>query len=203
MEVAVLRNAAPLTGTRSAVKVLLCLLAAALVAAGPANAQTTRHVRHVIPISDTFTSDFLSDQCGFEVVISVTGTLNVRLFYNDSGLIVRELDTTASGSKITYSAPSTGESFSHPNSLTVNYDYGAGATVGSPVTIRVTGLFGHVTGLIPSDAGMQVFSTGVVEGFDELGIPEVDFGGEPTVEHGNREPGEQILTSLCASLSGP
>lgn len=195
-----LSNTAPLTRTRSAVKVLLCLLAAALVAAGTANAQPTRHV---IPISDTFTSDFLSEQCGFEVVVSVTGTLNVRLFYNDSGLIVRELDTAASGSKTTYSAPSTGESFSHPNSLTVNYDYGAGATVGSPVTIRVTGLFGHVTGLIPSDAGMQVFSTGVVEGFDEFGIPEVDSGGEPTVEHGNREPGEQVLTSLCASLSGP
>jgi len=200
MEVAVLSNTAPLTRTRSAVKVLLCLLAAALVAAGTADAQPTRQV---IPISDTFTSDFLSEQCGFEVVISITGRVNVRLFYNDSGLVVRELDTTASGSKVTYSAPSTGESFSHPNSLTVNYDYGAGATVGSPVTIRVTGLFGHVTGLIPSDAGMQVFSTGVVEGFDELGIPEVDYGGEPTVEHGNRVPGEQVLTSLCASLSGP
>ena len=195
-----LSNTAPLTRTRSAVKVLLCLLAAALVAAGTADAQPTRQV---IPISDTFTSDFLSEQCGFEVVISITGRVNVRLFYNDSGLVVRELDTTASGSKVTYSAPSTGESFSHPNSLTVNYDYGAGATVGSPVTIRVTGLFGHVTGLIPSDAGMQVFSTGVVEGFDELGIPEVDYGGEPTVEHGNRVPGEQVLTSLCASLSGP
>src|SRR4051812_3504852 len=198
-----LGKTAPLTATKSALKLLLCLVTGALVAAGPASAQATRHVKHVIPISETFTNEFLSDQCGFDVVTSITGNVNVTLFYNDSGLIAREIDTTSSGSKVTYSAPSTGQSFSHPNSLVYHYDYGAGATVGSAVTIRLTGLFGHVTGLVPSDAGIDVFSNGVVEGFDDLGIPEVDFGPDPTLAHGNRVPGDQVLTAVCASLSGP
>jgi hypothetical protein len=71
------------------------------------------------------------------------------------------------------------------------------------VTITLTGLFGHVTGVIPSDAGINEFANGVVEGFDEFGIPEVDFGGEPTLVRGNREGDQPVVSAVCASLSGP
>jgi hypothetical protein len=143
-----LRKLAPVTAVKSAAKVLVCLVAGALVVAGPASAQTTRHVRYVFPLSETFTNEFLSDQCGFEVVTSLTGNVNVSLVYNDSGLIAREVDTTSSGSKTIFSAPSTGQSFSHPDTLVSHFDYGAGATLGSAVTITLTGLFGHAPGFV-------------------------------------------------------
>lgn len=122
----------------------------------------------------------------------------MTLRYNSAGLVASEVDK-AGGSKVTYSSPDTGKSFSYPNRLP-SFDYGAGAQVGSPVTIKVTGLLGHVPGKIASDAGMTVFS-GVVEGIDEFGIPQVEFG-DVLLEHGNRENPDAVLGAFCQALTG-
>ena len=163
-----------------------------------AGADTSRHVRYEFALSDVFALPYTSEVCGFEVLGTIDGQANVSLVYNSKGLVAREVDTTAASTD-TFSAPQTGASFSFPNALVYHFDYGSGAAIGSPVQIRITGLSGHVPGLIPSDAGSDVFLNGIVAGFDEH-VPVVEFG-EATASHGNREDIERITSSICTALS--
>jgi hypothetical protein len=178
---------------RMALVALIALLG--LLVAAPADAQRARHV--TINVEDTFEDEFWTETCGTTVVISVEGTLHVTLLYNEEGLIVKEIDPS-SGLTVTFSAPQTGNSFSFPAN-TVIFDYGAGAEVGSTFTGKSVGLFGHVPGLIASDAGQLIF-TGVVVGFDEFGIPLLEFT-ELLVEHGNFESQEDINAAVCGTLT--
>jgi hypothetical protein len=131
------------------------------------------------------------------VSISVAGMPPATIMYNEEGLIVKEIDPS-SGLTVTFSAPQTGNSFSFPTN-TVIFDYGAGAEVGSTFTAKLVGLLGHVPGVIASDAGQLIF-TGVVEGFDEFGIPIVEFT-DLLVEHGNFESQEDISAAICGALT--
>jgi hypothetical protein len=177
--------------------VLLTLAVCALAA--PAVAQGRPPERITIDISETFTDPFLSGECGTDVVFTITGNVRVTLTRNAAGLVVRETDHSA-GSKVIVTAPETGRSFSFPNSAVATYDYGDGAAVGSPATVTVRGLLGHVTGHIASDAGTFVLA-GVVESFDEFGIPIVDFGDDPPIrETGNRE-GDAVAAAFCEALT--
>ena len=178
---------------RAALVALIALLG--LLVAAPADAQRARHV--TINVEDTFEDEFWTETCGTTVVISTEGTLHVTLLYNEEGLIVKEIDPS-SGLTVTFSAPQTGNSFSFPAN-TVIFDYGAGAEVGSTFTGKSVGLFGHVPGLIASDAGQLIF-TGVVEGFDEFGIPLLEFT-ELLVEHGNFGSQEDINAAVCGTLT--
>jgi hypothetical protein len=123
--------------------------------------------------------------------------LKVSLVRNKSGLVVRETDR-AGGGRTTYRSPDTGKSFSFPIQPS-HWDYGSGAVVGSPVIVSFTGLMGHVPGLIPSDAGLFRF-LGHVTGFDEFGIPLVDFD-EVIADRGNRNSEEEIVAAICGKLS--
>jgi hypothetical protein len=178
-----------------AVVVGLVLLACTVT--GTASAARTQQV--TFDISESFTDEFLSDQCGVEVVVTISGRLKATVRYNEAGLVVSEIDRQPS-SRITYSSPDTGRSFSFPNAVPSHWDYGAGATLGSPVTVKLTGMFGHVPGVIASDAG-QVVLIGVVGGFSPEGVPFVDFTDQVLVEHGNRE-GEAVLGAICSALTG-
>jgi hypothetical protein len=178
---------------RAALVALIALLG--LIVAAPADAQQARHVR--IVIDDTFVSDFWTETCGTEVVISVQGTLHVTAVYNQEGLIVKTIDSPG-GVTITFSAPATGNSFSFPFQPAI-FDYGAGAEVGSTFTAKFPGQFGHVPGAIANDAGQVIFS-GVVVGFDEFGLPIVEFT-EVLVMHGNFESREDIEAAICGTLT--
>jgi hypothetical protein len=180
---------------RTALVALIAVLG--LLVAAPANAQQARHL--TINIDESSTDPFWSEVCGTEVVISLEATLNVTLVYNKEGLIVREIDPSGGGT-VTFSSTETGNSFSFPFNATV-IDYGAGAEVGSTFTFKAVGLFGHVPGLIASDAG-QIVVSGVVFGFDENGSPLLDFEtAELLVEHGNRESQEDINAAVCGALT--
>ena len=167
------------------------------VVMAPAHAQQARHVRVVV--DDTFPDPGSTEACGTPVEISVEGTLNVTLVYNQEGLLVKEIDPSGGGT-VTYSAPETGNSFSFPFQTAI-FDYGAGAEVGSTVTAKFVVLFGHAAGFIASDAGQLIF-TGVVTGFDDNVIPLIDEeNAELVVQHGNFESDEDIEAAICAALT--
>jgi hypothetical protein len=175
---------------------LLGLIAAfALIMAAPGGAAQARHL--TIQIDESFPNDFASEACGTDVVVSLEATLNVTLVYNQAGLLVREIDPSGGGT-VTFSAPSTGQSFSFPFSSTI-IDYGAGAEIGSTFTAKFVGLLGHVPGLIASDAG-QLIVSGVVHGFESNGSPLLSFE-ELVLEHGNREDGDDAAAAVCAALT--
>ena len=130
------------TGATGGVLAVIAVLA--LIVAAPTGARQARHL--TIDIHESFPSDFLSNACKTNVVVSFDGTLNVTLVYNQAGLLVREIDPSGGG-RVTYSAPLTGNSFSFPFQPTI-IDYGTGAEVGSTFTMKLVGLFGHVPGLV-------------------------------------------------------
>jgi hypothetical protein len=148
------------------------------------------------PIDDTFQDEYHSDVCGFDVTIHIEGTARVLLTLDADGEVVNEIDTFSGF--ITYSSD-TG-SFSFPLTQPIMFDYGQGAEIGSTATIKIVGLFGHVPGLIPSDAGIVILSGTVVD-FSPEGIPNVDFNGEVTFQRGNFEEGDRIDAAICTALS--
>lgn len=166
-----------------------------VIASGTADAQPAQHVP--IHINESFESDFWTQTCGTTVLISVDASLNVTLLYNRAGLIAKEIDP-AGGGKTTFTAPVTGKSFSYPFQPGI-IDYGAGAKVDSNFTLMSVGLNGHVPGLIASSAGQTVI-TGMVFGFDENGIPLLDFQ-EVLLQHGNFQSSEDINAAVCGALT--
>ena len=177
------------------------LLGLAVLALGlPAEAEASRPERISIDISESSTNSFWTEQCGTEVVITVTGSEKVKLWRNADGLIVRQ-HRRAPGAKITYSALETGNSFSYPDARAETFDYGDGAKVGSQVTLRQRGLGGHAAGFIAADAGSQTF-VGEVTGFDDLGIPELDFSDPPIRQTGNRNTFDDVVAATCQALTG-
>ena len=175
--------------------VLLGLVALAFVAATTGSAAQGKQIS--IDINDSFQDPDLSAECGVDVFIDFVAHLRVTLVYNRTGLVVREIDHAGNG-RVTYRSPDTGKSFSFPIQPS-QWDYGSGAVIGSTATFQFVGLFGHATGFIDSDAGLLRI-VGVVTGFDEFGIPQVE-GTEVIAERGNVNSGEDITAAICAALT--
>jgi hypothetical protein len=183
------------TRTRTKGGVLAVIGVLVLLVVAPTGAGQARHL--TIDIHESFPSDFLSNACKTDVVVSFDATLNVTLVYNQAGLLVREIDPSGGG-QVTFSAPLTGNSFSFPFQPAI-IDYGAGAKVGSTFTMKLVGLFGHVPGLVASDAG-QLIVSGIVEGFEENGSPLLEIT-DFVLEHGNRESGDDVTAAICTALT--
>jgi hypothetical protein len=147
--------------------------------------------------TQTEREDFWTDQCGFDVTISVAGDLHVTLVRNAAGLVVRENDKSG-GTKVTFS--SANGSFAFPSAPS-HWDYGDGAAIGSPAVVSFPGLQGHVPGEVASDAGL-LRPGGVVEGFDEFGIPEVEFNDVVIKDVGHRSDFEDVRAAICGTLGG-
>ena len=181
---------------RRALLVAALVVALATAAAALAAGNVTRFTG--LDISNDF-GPILTEECGFDVFVSTTGTATVTLIDTGTG-VVREVDT-APGARITLSAPSQGTSFSFEDNLVVHTVYPEGVSLGAPAIVTLTGLFGHVAG-IGADAGSITFETTIVE-FSPEGIPITGDPIEETfVEHGNRESGETIVAAICARLAG-
>jgi len=168
----------------------LAALSLALVAEASANAPT----RASFKVNDTFYVPFTSAYCGFDVYRTVSGTINVTLFQDENGTLVRETDT-APDFKETFYAPSSGKTFSDPGSVTAHTTYDGGATIGSSATVTLTGLLQNAAG--PADAARLVLR-GVVVGIDPTGIPFVDASEFVSASgHLSSDP----VGNRCAALS--
>jgi hypothetical protein len=173
-------------------------LVVAGAAAGASQAAAPVQLKDV-DISDSFTIP-AGDLCAFDVTVTTTGTADVTLWLNDSGLVVREHDT-APGSTMTFSG--NGNSFSFPNAFSIETDYGSGATLGGSATVTISGMTGHAPGYIASDAGHQIIVDETVVGFrsvDGAEIPITD-GGNVQVQHGSFHSNDEIAAAICAALS--
>jgi hypothetical protein len=144
----------------------LAVVPLALATTASANAPT----RLSFTVNDTFYASFTSAYCGFDVYRTITGRIDVTLFQDENGSLVREADT-GPDFKETFYAPSTGKTFSDPGLVTSHTSYDGGATVGGTATQTLTGLLQNAAG--PADAG-RIVLRGVVVGFDPDGIPLVD-----------------------------
>jgi hypothetical protein len=173
---------------------LVTAVAAAAAFAGSTRATPPEHVR--FPLDITELSPEYSAACGFPVLLSAEGMVDVTFHANPDGS-VREHDVYP-GLRITTSAPSTGRSFDHVfGSMT--YLYPNGLYVGAPAVITSNGVRGDAPG-IPPDAG-RVVSAGVVIAIDpDLG-PITLPTGPPVSETGHFEDSATIVAAICAALN--
>ena len=151
-------------------KIALLLTVSALPLALAATASANPPKRLSFKVNDTFYVPFTSAYCGFDVYRTISGTINVTLFQDQNGTLLRETDT-GPDFKESFFAPSTGKTFSDPGFVTAHTTYDGGAAFGSTATVTLTGLLQNAAG--PADAG-QIVLRGVVVGVDPSGIPFVD-----------------------------
>jgi hypothetical protein len=153
--------------------VVVAALAMALGLVDPASAASGPD-RVTADLDVVFTAPGLSQACGTEVIITITGTSEITLWRNEAGLVTRELDRTP-GAFQTWSAPETGQSVKIRADLVSHWDYGDGAVVGGPVTFSFTGIGFHVPGAGDTTVAGRELAVGDVDGFED-GVPIVDDG---------------------------
>jgi hypothetical protein len=174
--------------------VVLVLVIAGALPVGSTDA-TNPPSRFTFTVDDTFPASGLSSACGFEVLVHLEGTSTATLFFDKNGTIIREIDANANF-MITFSAPSTGKSFSYPLGGPFIQEYINGTAIGSHALATANG-FQAGTGSTAPDAGKVVFDVVIVDTSPE-GIPIVDIVDVISASgHFN----DNVTAARCATLS--
>lgn len=139
------------------------------------------------PIQFSFEDTELSAECGFTVLVSGEGDISATV------IDAREVDHLVI--RLTFDAPSTGQSYDYVSNLTDTYDYPEGAVLGAPATVTRTGNLGHDAG-VSATAGRLVYD-GTVIGITDDGIPLVAI--DEHVSSVGRFPDFDVA-ALCAAL---
>jgi len=177
--------------------VALLALGGGTLAAAPAWATPPQHF-HQLPFNDSFRDDALSAACGFDVFDVLAANVDATLFYDQSGTLIKEIDTFPVGT-FSFAAPSTGKSIGSRAPMVLITDYTGGGAVGTPAVASVRGL---QLMLAPGVmfTGSQVFDAVVVDHSPE-GIPIIAFTNLIS-QSGNFFSGD-TAPLVCAALSGP
>jgi hypothetical protein len=176
--------------------VALLALGGGTLAAAPAWATPPKHFH--IPADFSFRDDPLSAACGFDVFDVGAGNIDVTLLYDQSGTLIREIDTFPAFT-FSFAAPSTGKSIGSRAPAVLITDYTGGGAVGTPAVGRVTGLQLMLQPGVML-AGRQVFDAVVVDHSPE-GIPII-MATNLISQSGNFFSGD-TAPLVCAALSGP
>jgi hypothetical protein len=176
--------------------VALLALGGGLLGATPAWATAPKHFH--IPLSFSVRDDALSDACGFDVFFGGAGNIDVTLLYDQSGTVIREIDTFPTFT-LSFTAPSTGKSIVSRAPAVGITDYTGGGAVGTPAVARVTGLQLMLQPGVMF-AGRLVFDA-VVVGHTPEGVPEI-MATSVISQSGNFF-SDDTTPLVCAALSGP
>jgi hypothetical protein len=175
----------------------LLALGGGMLGAAPAWATPPQHFHH-LPFNFSFRDDALSDACGFDVFGVGAGPIDVTLLYDQSGTLIREIDTFPTFT-FSFTAPSTGKSIGSASPVVGITDYTAGGADGTPAVARLTGLNLMLQPGVMF-TGRQVFDAVVVDHSPE-GIPIIEFTNLIS-QSGNFFSGD-TAPLVCAALSGP
>jgi hypothetical protein len=175
----------------------LLALGGGTLAATPAWATPPKHF-HQLPFNFSFRDDPLSAACGFDVFDVLAANIDVTLLYDQSGTLIREIDTFPTGT-FSFAAPSTGKSIGSRAPMVLITDYTGGGAVGTPAVASLTGLQ-LMLGPGVMFTGRQVFDAVVIDHSPE-GIPIIEFTSLIS-QSGNFFSGD-TAPLVCAALSGP
>jgi hypothetical protein len=172
---------------------VLSVVAAPALGLGPASAAQAdsgpEHFTHSVDASFSF------DDCGFVVDFTQSGTGTVTLWRGADGLVTKERDG-AVNVRQTFTREDTGVTISYAVASTSTWDYGAGAQLGSPVTVTFTGAGSRLPGSGP-DAG-RVVLIGTVVGFDDAtGAPFVDLPEQDALFIRGHHPDGDVCDALA------
>ncbi|HEY1325883.1 MAG TPA: hypothetical protein VGI14_03025 [Casimicrobiaceae bacterium] len=174
---------------------------AQLVAAA---ANATPPARVPFDINDTFRSRFLSNVCGFPVMVHMQATGTVKLFRDNDGVLMREIDMSATGFVNTYFSPiqlgGTGKSFTETLRSPTIILYPEGAEPGDPAIVILHGVQRTSGPGNPLNAGREVDEAVVVE-LSSDGAPVDDIVG--TISQDGQFEVLPVAQARCAALGGP
>lgn len=176
--------------------VAVLALGGGMLGAAPAWATPPKHFH--VSVNFSFRDDDLSAACGFDVFDVFAGNADVTLLYDQSGTLIREIDTFPAFT-FSFTAPSTGKSIGSRSATVHITDYTGGGAVGTPAVTRVTGMQLMLQPGVMF-AGSQVFDAVVVDHSPE-GIPIIEFTNLIS-QSGNFFSGD-TTPLVCAALSGP
>lgn len=165
-----------------------------LVPAAAANAPIRQH----FTFSDfTFPDPYLSEACGTEILSTIGGTFDVRLFVDTTGTGVSEVDTVTRGT-ITWTNPDTDASVSSTIAAMSHAVYPDGIFVGARAPLRISGTNGGaITGFAPPGNGSIVVDAEIVA--VDGGIPITAFDtGDIVAMSGNFE---NRTAEVCDALT--
>ena len=171
-------------------KLIVGLSLAVLVLGWTPAASAAAPLRVSFPLQFEFEDEGLSEECGFQVLISADGRFDATLHSLPNGGAAIEIDRQVA--TWTYSVPATGASFSYVNVIIARFDYPEGPVVGAPATVTLTGTDQHVPGA-PADAGRLVFDS-TIDHISPEGFP-VAYLGEPRIVRGSH-----VESDPCAAL---
>ena len=191
----------PRHGFGQAMAVLSAAVAYVVSVPATATAAAAPPERVSFDVSDpAVTNPYLSELCGTTIQVSATGTVEITLWRNEAGLVVRERDRFPNAWR-TFSSPETGESFRIRYEAVSDWDYGTGAQIGSEVTITRHGMVFHIPGET-AIAGLTVTEEATVDHFDQ-GVPIVEGGGTITRQVGHFPNNVDFGTAICEALKLP
>ena len=171
------------------------LVVAVLVPAAAANAPIRQH----FTFSDfTFPDAYLSDACGTEILSTIGGTFDVRLFVDTTGSAVSEVDTVTRGT-IVWTNPDNDASVSSIIAAMSHAVYPDGIVVGARAPTRISGTnAAAITGVAPPGNGTIVVDAEIVF-VDPEGVPFTAFDtGDIVSMNGNFE---RRTAELCDALT--
>lgn len=166
------------------------MLVAALLVTLQTGATANPPLQYRQDVDFSFRSSGASAVCGFDVFVHIVGGGRATLFYDKSGTIAREVDSSPN-LKVTISAPSTGKSFTFAFAGALRTTYNDGGVVGSTGIAVMTGVDNRYPGA-GVNAGRTVFKVEVFE-INEAGIPVTDFVNVIS------ETGSDLHTSLAVA----
>ena len=173
------------------------VLGGGLLGAAPAWATPPTQL-HQVPFNFSIHNDALSDACGFDVFDVLAGNVDTTLFYDQSGTLTREIDTSPSLT-LSLAAPSTGKSIGSRSPAVMITDYTGGGALGTAAVASLTGLQ-LMLGPGVMFTGNQVFDAVVVDHSPD-GVPIIEFTNLIS-ESGNFFSGD-FAGVVCPALSGP
>jgi hypothetical protein len=150
-----------------------------------------------IDVNVSVVDTYFTQRCGFEVRFFNVGTFRSTLFVDETGTIVREIDTYP-GDNAGWSSPASGRSIVFPNGAVLITEYPNGTALGGAATTTGHGLSAKVPG-IAADAGTAVFA-GHVAFIDADGVPIVSFDRLISTNGHSSDPAV-FEAAVCAALS--
>ncbi len=153
---------------------------------------------------EIFPNGFLTDFCGFPVLVHVQGAGTTTLHYDQDGKLVRELDTLATGAITTIFSPvelgGTGKSFTDETHAPSTFLYPNGTAIGDTAIVILNGVQRTSGPGNPRIVGRESYE-GVIIDYTADGVPVVD----PVVltsQHGQFDLAT-ALQARCDALAGP
>ena len=191
------RSSNPLRALPRTLLLLLALAALAAVVAPAASAGGQAPLRSSEKVELNIYDAYLSQQCGVEVVATLSGTERRTIYRGRTATSPAHELTTFDG-RITWLARATGKTYTDRMASLLHISYPEGIEIWKPARVTVTGQHGGTfpIGGGPAGTGVLVYDATIYA--EDQGFPYWFVNGDPIVQRGTFD---WTTKRICARLA--